>query len=390
MEDTRPVIYCLVPEGDQELLSDLRAHFASDDRVHVIFERRKRERRASARGGMPSRSAAEEVEDRRSGSDRRRPQLQRWTLDVLPPHVRRRCEGVKFVQRMLPVTGGLSGMEIDEIVAEVRRGNAEAPTELYWRVYAQIHSRLCVLLGDPESADKNAPTGFGRVLDAIEADEDGRPFDALMYEALDAAFNLAATMGDEDDGDEYDDEYERPSLAITDETLDELVQIKERDPRWFERGMNERDKIIKLAGSHVVAVEHIGSTGIPAIAARPIVDMLIGVERMQEPAALRKVLLQMGYERCGNGGTRGRAYYRKRGVLLYDIHVVEYDGPLWREAIGLREFLRRSPAEAARWANAKRQAAKRGGHSLLAYSQLRQDTLREIMTRATELSQRAA
>lgn len=389
MEQTRPVIYCLVPEASAEdLLGDLRAHFASDDRVHVIIERRKRERRASARGGMPSRSRDEEAQDRRSGSDRRRPQLQRWTIDVLPPHLRARSEGVKFVQRMLPVTGGLSGMEIEELAAEVRKGNPEAPTELYWRVYAQIHSRLCVLLGDPESADRNAPAGFGRVLDAIEADSEDRAFDTLMYEALDAAFNVAAAPA-EDDEDEFEDEAP-PSLAITDPTLDEPVTVKDRDPRWFERGMNERDKILRLAGPHVVAVEHVGSTGVPAIAARPIVDMLIGVERMQEPAALRKVLLQMGYERCGNGGTPGRAYYRRRGVLNYDLHVVEYDGPLWRDAIGMREFLRRSPSEAARWANAKRNAAKRGGHSLLAYAEMRRETLREITSRALEMSQRAA
>ena len=389
MQETRPVIYCLVPEGEQELLSDLRAHFASDDRVHVIFERRKRERRASARGGMPSRSAAEEQQDRRSGSDRRRPQLQRWTVDVLPPHLKPRCEGVKFVQRMLPVTGGLSSMEIDELAAEVRKGNAEAPTELYWRVYAQIHSRLCVLLGDPTAADKNAPAGFGRVLDALEADPDSsRPFDPLMYDALDAAFDVAAAPADEPDEDDFYEEA--PSLAITDPTLDELVHIKERDPRWFERGMAERDKIMRLARGHVVAVEHIGSTGIPAIAARPIIDMLVGVERMQEPAALRKVLLEMGYERCGTAGTPGRAYYRRRGVLNYDLHVVEHDGQLWRDAIGVREFLRRSPAEAARWASVKRNAAKRGGHSLLAYADLRRDAMREITSRALEIPQRAA
>jgi GrpB-like predicted nucleotidyltransferase (UPF0157 family) len=386
MDDSRPVIYCLVPEASEDdLLGDLRAHFASDDRVHVIVERRKRERRASARGGLPSRSAAEEQSDRRSGSDRRRPQLQRWTVDVLPPHLQRRANGVRFVQRMLPVTGGLSNMDIEDIVAQVRRGNAEAPTELYWRVYASIHSRLCVLLGDPESADNAAPTGFGRILDAIEADTQMRPFDELMYKALDAAFRVA----DAADGVQDEDE-EPPTLAITDPTLDEMVHIKDRDPRWFERGMSERDKILRLAGSHVLAVEHIGSTGVPAIAARPIVDMLVGVERMQESAALRAVLLSMGYERCGNGGTRGRAYYRRRGVLNYDVHVVEYDGPLWRDAIGVREFLRRSPSEAARWANAKREAAKRGGHSLLAYDELRRDALRDITGRALDMAQRAA
>src|SRR3712207_4113696 len=133
-----------------------------------------------------------------------------------------------------------------------------------------------------------------------------------MYGALDRAFKIAVDTEDEID----DPDAEPPSLAITDVTLDEPVHIKDRDPRWFERGMAERDKILRLAGGHIVAVEHIGSTGVPAIAARPIVDMLVGVERMQEPAELRAVLLQMGYERCGNAGTAGRASYRRRCVLI--------------------------------------------------------------------------
>jgi GrpB-like predicted nucleotidyltransferase (UPF0157 family) len=387
-EDGRLVIYCLVPEQlKADLLGDLRAHYASDDRVHVIVDRRKGERRKGIRGGLPSRSAAEDIEDRRSGRDRRRPVLPRW-FEALPPKLAKRAEGVTFVQRMLPVTGELTGASEDDIVEAVRAGNPEAPTELYWRVYERIHSRLCVLLGAPSEADKAAPAGFGRVLDALEdRDNDHRALDDLLYQALDIAFGGASAAAD-DEPDEAEDEA--PSLAITDPTLDEPVFIKDRDPQWFKRGMAERDKLLRLAAKHVIAVEHIGSTGLPAIAARPVVDMLVGVKRMQEPAALRKVLLEMGYERCGDGGTKGRAYYRKRGVLEYDLHVVAYDGPLWRDAIAFREFLRRSPTEAARWAAAKREAARAGGHSLLRYAELRSTAMRDISSRAAQIAQRAA
>ena len=387
MDDGRLVIYCLVPEQlKDELLGDLRAHYASDDRVRVIVDRRQGERRASARGGLPSRSAEEEREDRRSGRDRRRPVLPRW-FDALPPRLAERAEGVRFVQRMLPVSGRLSSAEVEEIVAEVRAGNPEAPTELYWRVYERVHSRLCVLLGDAESADRAAPTAFGRVLDAIEDDDGGRSFDVLLYESVDAAFSRPPAEPDED-GD--DDLEEMPSLAITDATLDEPVQVKERDSRWFQRGMTERDRVLRAAGEHIIAVEHVGSTGVPAIAARPVIDIMVGVERMQEPAALRKALQEMGYERCGNAGTPGRGYYRRRGVLAYDLHVVKYDGDLWRETIALREHLRLHPTEAARWAAAKREAARQGGHSLLRYAELRAPALGEILARAAQSSQRAA
>jgi GrpB-like predicted nucleotidyltransferase (UPF0157 family) len=388
MDEVRHLIYCLVPEHLQdELLGDLRTHFAGDDRVRVIVERRKRERRASARGGMPSRSREEEVQDRRSGTDRRRPALPRW-FDVLPPHLARRAEGVKFVQRMLPNTGILAGMDVLGVVEQVRSQHPEAPTELYWRIYERVHSRLSLLLGDPEAADKQAPTGFGHILDAIErAESEIKDFDTLLYDTLDRAFEGAVQEVKEEEPEPIDDGM---SLAITDPTLDEPVFIAERDPTWFGRGMSERERILRSAREHVVAVEHIGSTGVPAIAARPIVDIMIGVERMQEAAELRKALIELGYERCGNAGMPGRAYYRKRGVLECDVHVVKFEGELWNDAIALRDFLRRSPAEAANWAGAKRRAAREGGDSLLKYAELRAPFLRELMERAAETSQRAA
>jgi GrpB-like predicted nucleotidyltransferase (UPF0157 family) len=233
-----------------------------------------------------------------------------------------------------------------------------------------------------------APVAFGRILDALEdpaqADTD---FDALLYDAVDAGFARAAAE-ENDDLDADDDDA--PSLAIGDETLDEMVRIEDRDPRWFGRAQNERDKILRLAGDHLITIEHVGSTGVPAIGGRPIVDLMIGVEKMQEPAALRKALVEMGYERCGTAGTPGRAYYRKRGVLEFDVHVVKYDGPLWRDTIALREFLRRSTSEAARWAATKREAARAGGSSLIRYGELRAPTMRDLQARALQTSQRAA
>jgi GrpB-like predicted nucleotidyltransferase (UPF0157 family) len=390
MDEVRHLIYCLVPEHlQEELLGDLRTHFAGDDRVRVIVERRKRERRASARGGMPSRSREEEVQDRRSGTDRRRPALPRW-FDVLPPHLARRAEGVKFVQRMLPNTGILAGMDVLGVVEQVRNQHPEAPTELYWRIYERVHSRLSLLLGDPETAEKQAPTGFGHILDAIEnSDSEIKDFDTLLYDTLDRAFEDVAAKEEEAAEEEFIDDG--MSLAITDPTLDEPVQIAERDPSWFGRGMSERDKILRAAREHVQAVEHIGSTGVPAIAARPIVDIMIGVERMQEAAELRNALVELGYERCGNAGMPGRAYYRKRGVLEFDVHVVKFEGELWNDAISLRDFLRRNPGEAANWAGMKRRAARApGGDMLLKYAEHRAPALRELMERAAETSQRAA
>jgi len=376
----RLVIYCLVPQSlDAELLDDLRAHFSSNDAVQVIPNRRLRDRRASARSGRPSRSYEE---DRRGGSDRRRGVLPR-TVPALPPKLAARAQGITFVQRMLPVSSELHDLGTEEIVERVRRGDAEAPTELYWRLYERIHSRLCVLGSSPEAADRIAPSAFGRVLDALAAQLD-RPFEALVYEAVDATATPAPAA--REDGAPVVPQ----GLAVSGAKLDEPVEFAERDPAWFGRAQAERARLMKATGEHLVALEHIGATSVPSIAARPVLDFILGTPARREPVEVKAALLDLGYERCGSAGVKGRTYYRQRGVLKSDLHVVHYGSDLWRDAVGLRDYLRQNPNEAQRWAAVRREAARAGGHSLMRYASLRAAALEGLAARAAESSQGAA
>jgi GrpB-like predicted nucleotidyltransferase (UPF0157 family) len=164
---------------------------------------------------------------------------------------------------------------------------------------------------------------------------------------------------------------EGDSLAVTDPLLDEPVVVTDRDPSWFTRATAERDVLLHLAGDHVAVVEHIGGTAVPAVAGRPVVDLLLGVESLPVSRELREILEKIGYEDCGDGGTRGRSYFRKRSGARFDVHIVEHAGPLWEQPIALREHLADNPAEAARLAHAKREAAKACPWSALGYAEER-------------------
>ena len=364
----RLVIYCLVPREDEDLVAPLREHYADDERVRVIVEKRSGRDRREQRDEEPS-------FDRREGTDRRRGVVPR-KLRALPPELYGRADRVRWVQRMLPIGVGTEALEFDEVVDRVRNHDPEAPTELYWRVYERMHSRLVQLFGNHEPADQAVVAAYGRVLDALDdPSREVASFESLLYDEIDTLYrSMEADMVEivVDTG-----------LRIDDPRLDEKVVVRVSDPDWDRIAAAERDTLVRRLGDRVVQIEHIGSTAVEGVAARPIIDLLIGVAHVPAERELRAELMNMGYKDCGSAGRSDRDYFRRRGSrrVPVDLHVVEFEGRLWREAIAVREHLRRTPADAHRWGLAKTRAARQAADSLMVYAQVREPALTELLGR---------
>jgi GrpB-like predicted nucleotidyltransferase (UPF0157 family) len=365
--DPRRVVYCLVPPGGADALDDVRAHYAGADvRVEVVVDRRVRERRTEPAPALP---------DRRAGNDRRRFTVPRH-LAPLPPELAERTGRVRWIQRLLPVGAATERLSVEEVVDAVRSGDAEAPTELYWRCYERMRSRLLVLLKDPREADGAVVRAFGRVLDGLDDSvRSDLAFEDLLYDEVDAVAadvvaRRAGTLHLPDGG-----------LAVQDPELDEAVRVVDHDPVWPIRARAERERVLGLAGEELIAVEHIGSTAVRGVAARGTLDLLGGAHRLPLSAEAMEALDTAGYEDCGPAGTPGRVYLRRRGRTRVDLHLVAYDGALWRNAVAFRDHLRRHPADAERWAMVKREAARTAPTSALRYADLRRLALEELLRR---------
>src|SRR5436853_7233820 len=76
----------------------------------------------------------------------------------------------------------------------------------------------------------------------------------------------------------------------------EEVRIVPHDSRWAEQFVAERNRLLDLLPDHFAAIEHVGSTAVPGLAAKPIIDILAGVGSMSEADALLGPLCAHGYE----------------------------------------------------------------------------------------------
>jgi len=160
--------------------------------------------------------------------------------------------------------------------------------------------------------------------------------------------------------------------------LDEPVSLAPADPRWRELAAEEAARL--RAALPDAAVEHVGSTAVPGLEAKPIIDLLVGVPDLSNGVRLPD------YESMGEAGLAGRLYFRKRGPVSFNAQVVQHGSPLWQDALLLRDYLCAHPQESERYAEQKRKAIASGATTLLRYSDEKAGAVADLLERARRWS----
>jgi GrpB-like predicted nucleotidyltransferase (UPF0157 family) len=104
----------------------------------------------------------------------------------------------------------------------------------------------------------------------------------------------------------------------------------------------------------VVAIEHVGSTSVPGLAAKPTVDIAVGVPSLDLDAGEHARMEALGYDYAGTHDLPQHVF-RKGTALPWEVivHVVEHDGGMWRDFLLFRDHLRSHPADARRYEELK-------------------------------------
>ena len=137
------------------------------------------------------------------------------------------------------------------------------------------------------------------------------------------------------------------------------VKLVPHHKQWATAFEREKKRLLVNLGNIVIAIQHIGSTAIPGIHAKPIIDMSAGVRKFKDAQELVGPLSKMGYN-----------FYRKFGKQIlfargpdrrrtHYLHVMKYNGVKWKNDLLFREFLLKYPARAKAYATLKEKLAKR-------------------------------
>jgi GrpB-like predicted nucleotidyltransferase (UPF0157 family)/predicted RNA-binding protein associated with RNAse of E/G family len=124
------------------------------------------------------------------------------------------------------------------------------------------------------------------------------------------------------------------------------VVIVDYDPRWPTIYSREKDRILRVVGNKVVAMEHVGSTAVPGLGAKPIIDIMVAVRQLSEAEECIEPLKTIGYEYVPEYEKElpERRYFRKgpEGVRNrhFHLHMVQHGGDFWKQHLMFRDYLR--------------------------------------------------
>jgi GrpB-like predicted nucleotidyltransferase (UPF0157 family) len=136
------------------------------------------------------------------------------------------------------------------------------------------------------------------------------------------------------------------------------VELVPHSDEWATRAGEESDRIAAALGSNLLLVHHVGSTAIPSICAKPILDLMPEVHSLDSLDAAKAALQGLGYEWWGEYGIRGRRYCTQNdavtGRRLVQLHCFRTSDPEIERHVAFRDYLRAHPETALAYDREKR------------------------------------
>ena len=165
----------------------------------------------------------------------------------------------------------------------------------------------------------------------------------------------------------------------------EGVVLHAHDPAWPARFMAERERLLGLGADLLIDVQHIGSTSVPGMPAKPVIDLLAGVASMAVARSLAGHAIAWGYTGSAefNATLADRQWFLRHanGHRTHHLHVVVHGGPVWQDRLRFRDVLRADPVVAARYAALKQELARANAGDREAYTQAKEGFVLEVLKR---------
>jgi GrpB-like predicted nucleotidyltransferase (UPF0157 family) len=165
------------------------------------------------------------------------------------------------------------------------------------------------------------------------------------------------------------------------------VIIQDYDLRWPQLFETLRSRIEVVIGGMAATVEHVGSTAVPGLAAKPIIDVDVLLRSASDLPLVITRLASIGYQHRGDLGVTGREAFRTPpNDPPHHLYVCPPASREYRRHISFRDYLRTHPEDANNYAILKRELARKLGDDREAYNQAKSRFVTEILQRVEKIS----
>jgi GrpB-like predicted nucleotidyltransferase (UPF0157 family) len=165
------------------------------------------------------------------------------------------------------------------------------------------------------------------------------------------------------------------------------VVIVPYDPAWRDYYDEEMDRVTEAVGHIIRRIAHIGSTAVPGLAAKPIVDIMAGVADAASAELCLEPLAEIGYADVTPQPDEDDSWYyclgkRPPAGPVYHLHLMEFPSSFWDKHLLFRDYLRDYPEVAREYERFKRELAARFGADRLGYAEAKADFIEKKLKRA--------
>jgi GrpB-like predicted nucleotidyltransferase (UPF0157 family) len=146
-----------------------------------------------------------------------------------------------------------------------------------------------------------------------------------------------------------------------------IVKLEPHTEQWHQLFAEEKARLHQAVGDCVIAIEHVGSTSICGIAAKPIIDIAVSLEKIADGERCVEPLENIGYEYRGEHGIAGRCYFVKGEPRTHHLHLVESNSGFWASHLLFRDYLREHPKTGKEYEMLKKELAEKYPENRNAY-----------------------
>ena len=165
------------------------------------------------------------------------------------------------------------------------------------------------------------------------------------------------------------------------------VRLADHDPVWADWAQETIHVLWEVFGEAAVDIQHIGSTAIEGIRAKPIIDIAVGVNSMEGLPLER--LTARGFQERHNRFSSNLLYVLETEDLLrtHQVHILPYDSLQWHNYVDLRDYMNAFPEEAGAYEALKEKLAAECNNIQTAYTDGKHDYMEETLKKARQYAQ---
>jgi GrpB-like predicted nucleotidyltransferase (UPF0157 family) len=149
------------------------------------------------------------------------------------------------------------------------------------------------------------------------------------------------------------------------------VRLERTPDQWPTLGSTLQERLAKLLGTRVADIDQIGSSSVPGLLAKPILDLAVGLGPHQDLPPVIQAMESDGWIYRGDAGTNGGHVFvleARPGHRVAHVHIVEHEGTQWRNYRRLRDLLQSDPEARRRYEIVKVRLAERHPYDGKAYT----------------------